>query len=432
MYIFCSRSIKVPKGFKILAIQLHEGRDIYLSKLILGFLYENLNQAVTSIKEYQSRSSLIIPGPIWLFQLWLLATFRTKLAVFLPTNFTKAYEDRSTEGIGLAMLRYGNRNSQDLFSIAYEAILGCELFTPSLTPFTTRARGPAWFRKELPATSIEDEAEINAIWKAYLTPTFPSSRTTTSGPYGVYGYQPDQVARQFGLVQPKPSSLCKCLDDLRQPLIEHVWRSILRKTQYRNLIFEPTPFALSHACTEAIFQWWQDYYRRQTNRVNPDTMLPQLISAFDIVQKKSKKSKGTHIREIQAFQKKIKTAYDPLHLKRTVHYAAQTLRDKTFDKIPTMKFPPFTPSKYLFALHFKMKFPSLPTSKLALAFRPPYPKWLPCDSLLGMSQKIKTKEKDKVTATKCNLYTFKGHLHLDLPHIQIISPIGIGKKSFNF
>jgi len=147
MYIFCSISIQVPKGFKILAIQLHEGRDICLSKLVLGSLYENLNQVVTSIKEYQSRSSLIIPGLIWLFQLWLLATFRTKLAVFLPTNFTKAYEERSIEGIGLAMLRYGNKNSQELFSIAYEALLGCEVFTPSLAPFTTRFRGPAWFIK---------------------------------------------------------------------------------------------------------------------------------------------------------------------------------------------------------------------------------------------------------------------------------------------
>jgi len=68
MYIFCSRSIQVPKGFKILAIQLHEGRDICLSKLILGSLYENLNQAVTSIKEYQLGNSLNIPGSIWLFQ----------------------------------------------------------------------------------------------------------------------------------------------------------------------------------------------------------------------------------------------------------------------------------------------------------------------------------------------------------------------------
>jgi hypothetical protein len=96
MYIFCSRSIQVPKGFKTLAIQLHEGRDIFLSKLILGSLYDNLNQAVTSIKEFKSGSGLIIPGSIWLFQLWLLATFRIKLAVCLPTNLSKAYEDRST------------------------------------------------------------------------------------------------------------------------------------------------------------------------------------------------------------------------------------------------------------------------------------------------------------------------------------------------
>jgi len=99
MYIFCSRSIQVPKKFKTLAIQLHEGREIFLSKLILGSLYENLNQAVTSIKEYQSGSSLIIPGPIWLFQLWLLATFRTQLVVHPPAAFAKACDDRAIEGI---------------------------------------------------------------------------------------------------------------------------------------------------------------------------------------------------------------------------------------------------------------------------------------------------------------------------------------------
>ena len=190
-----------------------------MSKLILGSLYENLNQAVTSIKEYQPGSSLIIPGPIWLFQLWLLATFRTKLAVFLPTNFTEAYENRSTEGIGLAMLRQGNGSSQELFSIAYKALLGYDVFSPSLAPFAIRVRGPAWFRKEFPATSIEDEAETNAIWEAYPTPMFLSSRTTTRDPYGIYAYQPNHVARQFGLVQPKPNSLYKCLDNLRQPLI---------------------------------------------------------------------------------------------------------------------------------------------------------------------------------------------------------------------
>lgn len=81
MYIFHSRSIQIPKKFTTLAIQLHEGRDICLGKLILGSLYENLNQEVACIKDFEPGSSLIIPGPVWLFQLWLLATFRTKLAV---------------------------------------------------------------------------------------------------------------------------------------------------------------------------------------------------------------------------------------------------------------------------------------------------------------------------------------------------------------
>jgi len=75
-----------------------------------------------------------------------------------------------------------------------------------------------------------------------------------------------------------------------------------------------------------------------------------------------------------------------------------------------------------------MKLPTLPTSKLAQAFRPPYPKWLPCDSLLGMRQKLITREKDKVTWTKYYLSNFKGFLHLDLPYIEIISSIGIGMK----
>jgi hypothetical protein len=35
MFIFCSRSIQIPKKFITLAIQLHEGRDICLGKLIL-------------------------------------------------------------------------------------------------------------------------------------------------------------------------------------------------------------------------------------------------------------------------------------------------------------------------------------------------------------------------------------------------------------
>jgi len=253
MFIFWSRSIQVPKKFKTLAIQLHEGREICLRKLILGSLYENLNQAITSIKEYQLGSSLIIPGSIWLFQLWLLTTFRTQLAVHPLVAFAKAYEDRATEGIGLAMFRFGNKSSKEVFAITYEFLLKCDVLTFSLVPFTIRVCGPTWFKKNFPATPDEDEAEINAIWKAYLTPTLLSSRITAGGPYGLHGYQRNHVSRQFGLIQPKPSSLYKCLEDLKQPLIEHVWRTKIRHIHERVFAFEPVPFAATFACTKDSF-----------------------------------------------------------------------------------------------------------------------------------------------------------------------------------
>jgi len=49
-----------------------------------------------------------------------------------------------------------------------------------------------------------------------------------------------------------------------------------------------------------------------------------------------------------------------------------------------------------------------------------------------MKQSLITKEKGKVTPAKCNIYTFRGHLHLDLHHVRIISPTGIGKRSLQF
>ena len=113
-----------------------------------------------------------------------------------------------------------------------------------MAPFTIRTRGPAWFTKDFPTNLIEDEAEINVVWEAYLTPTFLSSKVTSGSPYGIYGYQPNLVARQFGLIQPKPCSLYKCVDDLRQPLIEHVWRLTLRRAQEQKLVFKPTFFCL--------------------------------------------------------------------------------------------------------------------------------------------------------------------------------------------
>jgi len=191
------------------------------------------------------------------------------------------------------------------------------------------------------------------MWKAYLTPTLLSSRifpTNSTHSYGLYGYQPNLVARQFGLIQTRPNSLYKSKKDLKKPKNENIWRSLLQKVDEHVPTLKPIPFELSYECTKTFFRWWRGYFVEQSKEVNPDTTLPELISAFNYVQRKSKKPKGTHLREIQAFQKYFKTVYDPLHLSRTVYNAAKTLKLKLLDKIPTSKFPPFVTDKYLFAL----------------------------------------------------------------------------------
>ena len=57
----------------------------------------------------------------------------------------------------------------------------------------------------------------------------------------------------------------------------------MRNAQDQTLVFKPVPFTISHACTKAFFRWWQNYYKRQVSRVNPESLLPRLIFAFDIV-----------------------------------------------------------------------------------------------------------------------------------------------------
>jgi len=149
MYVFCTRSTQVAKHYRTLAHQLHEGRPICLSKLILGSLYECLNDGVADMRNQVD--NLIIPGPIWLFQLWLLATFKSKLNAFLPNDFEEVYTKRYTEGAGLALFRNKeNETSQVLFSEAFKLFMDCDVFMPSLAPFSKRTCGPTWFVREFP------------------------------------------------------------------------------------------------------------------------------------------------------------------------------------------------------------------------------------------------------------------------------------------
>jgi len=107
------------------------------------------------------------------------------------------------------------------------------------------------------------------------------------------------------------------------------------------------------------------------------------------------------------------------------------LKEKHLEKIPTSKFPPFVKDKYLFALNFKVRLLPLPSSELALEFRPLYSKWFVCGSWMAMTQCLIKKEAKKITPTKHNIYTFRGQLHYGLHHIRITSPKEIGENFTN-
>lgn len=49
-YVFCNRSLQVPRSFVIMAIQLHEGHSFCLSKLLLGNLYDSMRTGCQNMK----------------------------------------------------------------------------------------------------------------------------------------------------------------------------------------------------------------------------------------------------------------------------------------------------------------------------------------------------------------------------------------------
>jgi hypothetical protein len=156
-----------------------------------------------------------------------------------------------------------NETSQVLFLEGFKVFIGCDVFTPSLAPFSKRTCGPEWFVMEFPTEDIEHQEEINAICKAYLTPIVISSRSSTNTTlysYGIFGYQPNLVARQFGFIQTHPSSFFETKEDIRRQKNEQQWQTYLHEFDGIVPNFKPIHFKLSYECTRSFFNWWREYF----------------------------------------------------------------------------------------------------------------------------------------------------------------------------
>lgn len=90
----------------------------------------------------------------------------------------------------------------------------CNKFTTDLAPFSYRQHGPEWFTRTFPPTNALQLSESKAIWQAFLTPRLIVTRLHFEKGVKLVSYQPNLVAREFGLCQPLPCCFYKSIDDI--------------------------------------------------------------------------------------------------------------------------------------------------------------------------------------------------------------------------
>ncbi|GAU19661.1 hypothetical protein TSUD_240090 [Trifolium subterraneum] len=242
-HVFCTRSLQVAKMFFSMAIQLHEGQQFGFGKLILGCLYENMRSVCENIKRTGDDSTFLGSGPFWLLLLWLNATFRVEMDLFLPELHNEEVAKRQIEEVRLTRLipRIRGLTYQQLFLQYFEAFLGLKEFKERFAPFADRQIGPSWFIHPFPPLPESEEYQ-NTVWSAFLTPTVISCRFgLKSTEFGLVGYFPNLVSRQF----------------------EPQFYALLKK--FEGLEYELTPFhfEISHAYTVDFARWWNLHYESQ-------------------------------------------------------------------------------------------------------------------------------------------------------------------------
>jgi hypothetical protein len=299
-FVFCTRSLQVAKKFIPMAVQIHECQSFGLGSLILGALYEAMRSACENIKKTSSGSTFLGYGPFWLLQLWLNATFTKELDLTLPEIDFEDTRGRHVEGTRLARMipRVRGLDSEHLFIQYFEAFLNLKTFKSSFSPFAGREVGPHWFVHPIPPLP-EHEEEISEIWLAYLNPTLISCRYgLTSTEFGLVGYFPNLVSRQFGLTQLLPKSFYLNEQEIclgYYGLTEPTFHSFLHQTGTRRCGITPFQYDNSYLCTREFAKWWELHY--SIHIVDKQVLMDRIRDGFNpsavaIIQSKLA-SKGT-------------------------------------------------------------------------------------------------------------------------------------------
>jgi hypothetical protein len=295
-----------------IAQQINEGRLFSLGRLLLACLYEAMGNASDAIKASKDGSKVSIAGPMWLLQLWLNATFETELGLIVPSDYQQEVDEREIEGQRLVRLapRSLDQDTGRLFMRHMKMFLNFDKFLPRHAPFVERKHGAAWFVEDFPAFNPDNEDEVNEVWRAYLEQTVLSCRIgSNANQYGLVGYLPNCVARQFGMSQIRPKSLFENLDRmvLGTGVTEKTYKKYMRMLENYEFNFKPFEYKPSFYCTDGFSKWWSDHYTKHSLG-NADQLLGMVESGF-IVPSLGKKinvsGRGKHLNSIFYLSYKI-------------------------------------------------------------------------------------------------------------------------------
>ncbi|XP_050885349.1 uncharacterized protein LOC127090291 [Lathyrus oleraceus] len=292
-YVFCPRSLQVAKRFITMANQLHAGTKLCLSEMILANLYEFLSESVNLLKTIKDQGKIHLSGPFWLLQLWLNATFEASLPVEQEVD-EEQVKDKTVEWPRLVQLtptdegislRQAFKSYVMMFAKRYH-------FTSTMAPFASRKIGPEWFTQQLPLEMQKDENIFLDVWESFLTPRLLfSHRNTIKTQIALIVYQPNLVARQFGLIQIKPRPIFPKKGSIifyNSLHNEEESKELSKKLTDDSLDIRPVIFRPSFLCTLEFDEWWKDYY--STRFFDVTTFTTHLTNAFAFVQDRTKKA----------------------------------------------------------------------------------------------------------------------------------------------
>lgn len=204
---------------------------------------------------------------MWLLEHWLNATFEFQLGFPMLERIMCLNQDRPIEGVRLALMTCQETPNKNLFMKYLSMFIKANYFVPGMDPFVDRSFGPKWFKNPFPGDSPQVVVLSSAVWREFFTTMMLSFRIEAgSKGYGFMSYQPNLVARQFGLSQMLPkSSVSHSTDNVwtGRPLDFKGHKACLKFHKSTQRLELPAfEFQQSFLTNKEFDEWWFDYQRQ--------------------------------------------------------------------------------------------------------------------------------------------------------------------------